>query len=190
MPLELQPPPFPLGKALKRPCHHCNSLIPCALCLSDIGKSYHAFLKETFHAHYTPSTIPHSVLCYYMANSFSWSWTTKAGPKVGQTFSVPTIPISCKKDDHKAILYIGPYLYSTHLKPTSTSRQWTWKLAESFHPLWGSIKTIRCFTSKAKYDSKSLNLHPRTHLLPSHHHSILLPLTQIQTMWALIPAVR
>ena len=117
MPLEPQPPPSPLGKASKRPRHHCDPLIPCALHLSDIGKSYHAFPKGTFCARYTPPTIPHSVLHYYMANPFSWSWTTKAGPKAGQTFSVPTIPISCKKDDHKAIHWTVSLFHSfkTHL---------------------------------------------------------------------------
>ena len=133
MPLEPQPPPSPLGKASKRPRHHCDPLIPCALRLSDIGKGYHAFPKGTFRAHYIPPTIPRSVLRYYRANPFSWSWTTKAGPKAGQTFSVPTIPISCKKDDHKAIHWTVSLFHSfkTHLHPEAMNPE-TGRVLSSF----------------------------------------------------------
>ena len=133
MPLEPQPPPSPLEKASKRPHHHCDPLIPCALCLSDIGKGYHAFPKGTFCARYIPPTIPCLVLHYYAANPFSWSWTTKAGPKAGQTFLVPTIPISCKKDDHKAIHWTVSLFHSfkTHLHPEAMNPE-TGRVLPSF----------------------------------------------------------
>ena len=68
-----------------------------------------------------------------MANSFSWSWTTKAGPKAGQTFSVPTIPISCKKDDHKAIHWTVFLFHSfkTHLHPEAMNPE-TGRVLPSF----------------------------------------------------------
>ena len=62
MPLEPIPPPFPYGKILTKDIHHCNSLIPCTIHLSDIGKHYHAFSKGTFWIRYIPPAIPQSIL--------------------------------------------------------------------------------------------------------------------------------
>ena len=175
MPLEPQPPPSPLGKASKRPRHHCDSLISCALRLSDIGKGYHAFPKGTFHACYIPPTTPHSVLCYYMANPFSWSWTTKAGPKVGQTFSVPTIPISCKKDDHKAIHWTVSLFHSfkIHLHPEAMNLE-TGRVLSSFVRIYQNNmllhfrSQIRLKIPQSTSKDPSPPQPPSSHPMPSH----------------------
>lgn len=119
MPLESIPPPSPCGKLHREPPHHCNPLVPCIICLLDIGKHYHIFPKGTFCVCYSPPAVPSATLRSFIAHPFTWSWATKAGPNVGKTFSVPTISIACKKDASRAIQWIVSLFHSfkSHLNP-------------------------------------------------------------------------
>ena len=106
MPFELEPPPSPLGWPSLSAKHQCSSTSPCTILLSEIGKRYHTFPKGSFRAQFAPPAVPRSVLFYFDTNPFQWSWTTKAGPRAGKSFLVPTVPISCPKDSPKAIHWI------------------------------------------------------------------------------------
>jgi len=102
MPLELKPPPSPLGWSPPPTKHQCLSTSPCTILLSEIGKCYHAFPKGTFKAHFASPAVPRSVLHHLDTHPFQWSWTTKAGLNAGKSFLVPTVPTSCPKDSPKA----------------------------------------------------------------------------------------
>ena len=119
MPLDPVPPPSPRGKHHKEPPHCCDSLVPCIICLSDIGKCYHAFLKGTFHVCYSPPAVPSTTLKSFSTHPFTWSWTTKASPNIGKTFSVPTISIACNKDASWAVQWMVSLFQSfkSHLDP-------------------------------------------------------------------------
>ena len=119
MPVEPTPPPSPRGKSSSPPKHLCPTSTPCAIRLSDIGRRYHSFPKSTFHARFTLPAVPKTVLRYFIAHPFAWTWTTRAGPNKGKSFQVPTIPTSCQKTSHKAIRWIVAVFHSfkTHLNP-------------------------------------------------------------------------
>ena len=107
MPLEPQPPPSPpVGKVPPHTKHVCPPSSPCAILLSEVGKRYHAFPKGTFKARFSPPVVPKAVLHHLSTHPPTWSWTTKAGPKAGKSFHVPTVPTSCGKDSHRAIHWI------------------------------------------------------------------------------------
>ena len=74
--------------------------------LSEVGKCYHAFPKGTFKARFSPPVVPKAVLRRLASHPPTWSWTTKAGPKAGKSFHVPTVPTSCGRDSHRAIQWI------------------------------------------------------------------------------------
>jgi len=112
MPLVPQPPPSPMGKSPPQPKHQCSTSSPCSILLSEVGKRFHSFPKGTFKAHFAPPAVPCSVLSYVASHLPCWSWTTKAGPNGGKTFSVPTVLTSCGKDSPKAIQWIVSILHS------------------------------------------------------------------------------
>ena len=71
-----------------------------------------------------PCTIYHPlisciVIQHFISHLYSWSWTTKAGSNQGKTFSVPTIPITCEKDAHKALHWTVSlfHFFKFHLNP-------------------------------------------------------------------------
>lgn len=112
MALDPVPPPSPMGNPYCGSRHHCNSKIPCIIPLSDIGKGFHAFPQETFHVHYNPPAISREVLHHFASHHFSWSWTTKAELHKGKIFSVPTIPIACRKDAPKVLCWTVSLFHS------------------------------------------------------------------------------
>ena len=120
---------IPHGKLHKKPPHHCDPLIPCIIHLSDIGKRYHVFPKGAFHVHYSPPAVPNTILRSFTTHPLTWSWTTKASPNTGKTFSIPLLLVTRMRVG----LFNGRY--STHSSPTSTLRYWTWKQVGPSQPL-------------------------------------------------------
>ena len=134
MPLEPPPPPSPHGKnppqpqpsqpPSPKPKHRCLASHPCDICLSDIVPH---LPSEYFPHPLYPPAVPKSILDYFTAHPFSWSWTTKAGPNAGKSFHVPHIPMSCKKSDHWAVQWTVDHfhLFKAHLTPqTLDAKEW------------------------------------------------------------------
>ena len=99
MPLELQPQPSPVGKPIPPPKHSCFPSSSCSICLSEVGKHYHAFPKGTFKARFALPAIPRHVLQHLAKSPPTWTWTTRAG----KLFQVPSVPTPCSRDSPKGI---------------------------------------------------------------------------------------
>ena len=103
---------------------------PCAILLSEVGKCYHAFPKGTFKARFTPPAVPCSVLSYVCSHPLTWSWKTKAGPKAGKIFTIPTVPTSCGKDSPRAVHWIVSifHAFKSQLAPCALDSKTGWVL--------------------------------------------------------------
>ena len=102
--------------------HQCSPSTTCPVQLSDIGRTYHSFPRGTFHTQFSPPIVPEFVLRYFVAHPFMWTRiSTRAGPSAGKSFQVPTIPISCQKNSHKAVQWVVAafHLFKTHLNPVA-----------------------------------------------------------------------
>ncbi|KAI6108711.1 hypothetical protein EDD16DRAFT_1738435 [Pisolithus croceorrhizus] len=132
MPLEPIPPPSPRGKT-PPPKHQCSPTAPCPLRLSEVGRQYHQFPKGTFRARFSPPALPKAVASHFAKNPPIWTWSVKAGPNVGKSFQVPTIPISCDKTAPKAIKWIVAVFHSfkAHLNPVALDTD-----SGRVHPAW------------------------------------------------------
>ena len=106
MALEPQPPPSPMGKPTLPPKHVCSQSSPCAIRLSEVGKRFHAFPKGSFKARFAPPAVPRSVLQYLAKSPPTWTWTTRAGPRAGKSFHVPTVPTACSGDSPRAVQWV------------------------------------------------------------------------------------
>ena len=125
MPLEPQPPPSPVGKSSPPAKHLCSPSSPCQIRLSEVGKRYHAFPKGTFKARFAPPVIPRLVLQYLARSPPTWKWTTRAGPRAGKSFNVPSVPTACSRDSPKAIQWIVSifHAFKAQLAPQALSQE-------------------------------------------------------------------
>ena len=125
MPLEPQPPPSPMGKSPSPPKHVCSLSLPCQIHLFEIGRCYHAFLKGSFKAQFTPPAIPHLMQQYLAKEPPTWTWTTRAGLRAGKSFQVPSVPTACSRDIPKAIQWIVSifHAFKAQLVPQAISQE-------------------------------------------------------------------
>ena len=150
MPPEPQPPPSPVGKSPTRTKHVCSPLSPCTILLSEVGKHYHAFPKGTFKARFSPPAVPRAVVRYISSHPLTWSWTTKAGPKAGKSFKVPTVPTSCGKDSHRAIQWIVSifHAFKSQLAPLALDAD-TGRVLPAYVKLYQSNMLVHFRTQQA-----------------------------------------
>ncbi|KAF8546139.1 hypothetical protein OG21DRAFT_1528025 [Imleria badia] len=81
--------------------------------LLDNGCEIHIFnAHRLWILRYSPPSIPHSVVRSFANQPFKWSWTTKAGPNIGKSFSVPTIPILCGNGATKSLCWTVSLFHS------------------------------------------------------------------------------
>ena len=109
MPLEPVPPPSPCGKTPPPPKDHCICKYATRMCdipISQIGHRFHYVSRRFIDTVFFPPSIPAWVLRHLKAHPPKWTWTIRAGPRAGMTLTVPTIPIHCSSDSHKAIKWI------------------------------------------------------------------------------------
>ena len=151
MPIEPQPPPSPVGKNTSRTVKHvCSPTSPCVILLSEVGKRYHAFPKGTFKTRFSPPAVPKAVLRHISSHPPTWSWTTKAGPKAGTSFKVPTVPTSCGKDSHRAIQWIVSifHAFKSQLAPSALDVD-TGRVLPAYVKLYQSNMLVHLRTQQA-----------------------------------------
>ena len=104
----------------------------CAILLSEVGCRYHAFPKGTFRAQFAPRAIPCSVLRYLQTHPTTWSWTIKAGPNAGKSFTIPSVPTLCGKDSPKVILWIVSifHVFKSQLNTQALATETGWVLPD------------------------------------------------------------
>ncbi|KAF9236154.1 hypothetical protein BU15DRAFT_64251 [Melanogaster broomeanus] len=109
-----------LAPATSATKHKCLPSEACIIHLSDIGQCFHTFLKDTFHARFSPPALPSHVRRYCATHPLYWLWTTKSGSNAGKTFRVPTIPTHCPKGSPKAVSWMVNVFHSfkAHLRPS------------------------------------------------------------------------
>ncbi|KIM64579.1 hypothetical protein SCLCIDRAFT_23316 [Scleroderma citrinum Foug A] len=119
-----------MGKSTSPSKHQCLLTLPCTVLLSEVGKRYHAFPKGTFRTRFAPPAVPCSMLSHIKAHPLTWTWTMKAGPKAGKSFTVPTVPTSCRKDSPKAIMWIVSifHAFKSQLTPCALDPATGWVL--------------------------------------------------------------
>ncbi|KAG6373281.1 hypothetical protein JVT61DRAFT_6400 [Boletus reticuloceps] len=78
-------------------------------------------LHALFTACFTSPAFPRHVLRHFATHPPTWSWTRKDGPDKDQTSQAPTFPISCGKDDPKAVHWVCHIFHSfrAHLSESS-----------------------------------------------------------------------
>ena len=84
----------------------------CDIPISQIGRRFHYVPRRFIDTVFFPPSIPAWVLRYLKAHPPKWTWTIRAGPRAGTTLTVPTVPIHCSSDAHKAIKWIVSVYHS------------------------------------------------------------------------------
>ena len=109
MPPEPIPPPSPVGKPSQPPRHRCdcsNATRCCDIPISQIGRCFHYIPKAFIDMVFFPPAVPAWVVRHVKAHPPTWTWTLRAGPRAGTVLTVPTIPIHCSSDAHKAVKWL------------------------------------------------------------------------------------
>ncbi|KIM55255.1 hypothetical protein SCLCIDRAFT_30499 [Scleroderma citrinum Foug A] len=160
MPLDSTPPLPPVGKPSPPPKHQCSSTSPCAILLSEVGKRFHAFPKGTFRARFAPPAVPNAVLKYVDTHPLTWSWTTKAGPRAGKTFTVPTVPTACSKGSPKAVHWIVSifHAFKTQLAPAALNPE-TGRVLPDYVKLYQNNMLVHLRSQQARIRARP---HPPT----------------------------
>jgi len=111
MPFVFQPPPSPMKSRPPSPNtsvpYHPHAWSTSLRWVRDSTPSP-GHIQDSIH----PTHCPPLGTLLHPSYPPSWSWTTKAGPNVGKTFSVPTVSTSCRKDSHKVIQWIISIFHS------------------------------------------------------------------------------
>ena len=160
-PWENPPPP---------PKHTCSSSSPCSICLSEVGKRYHAFLKGTFKAHFAPPAISHHILQYLAKSPPTWTWTTRAGPRAGKLFQVPSVPTACSRDSPKVIQWIVTifHAFKAQLAPQAISQE-TGRVLPGYVKLYQNNMLVHLRSQQAQLRARSKPTSPQTAKAPPHH---------------------
>ena len=95
-----------MGKPPPPQKHQCDPALPCTILLSEVGRHFHSFPKGALITRFVPPAVPVSVQRYLKSHPPTWSWTIKAGPNAGKSFSVPTVPTTCSKDSPGAVQWL------------------------------------------------------------------------------------
>ena len=109
MPLDSVPPPSPVGKSAPPLRGHCNcreATRCCDIPISQIRKRFHFIPRAFVDTVFFPPAIPAWVLRHIKAHPPTWTWTLRAGPRAGTTLTVPTVPIHCASDAHRAVRWL------------------------------------------------------------------------------------
>ena len=109
MPLEPIPPPSPVGKPIpsqKRQCNCREATRCCDIPISQIGRHFHFIPRPFVDTVFFPPAVPAWVLRYVKAHPPTWTWTLRAGPRAGTTLTVPTVPIHCASNAHRAVRWL------------------------------------------------------------------------------------
>ena len=116
MPLDPVPPSSPRGNLPPTPpkdrynCKDASRM--CDIPISQIGRRYHYVPRRLSNTVFLPPAIPTWVLRHLKAHPPTWTWTIRAGPRAGTTLTVPTVPIHCSGDSHRAVKWIVSVFHS------------------------------------------------------------------------------
>ena len=94
----------------------------CDIPISQIGRRYHYVLRQFVDTVFFPPSIPAWILRHLKAHPPKWTWTIRAGT----TLTVPTVPIHCSSEAHKAIKWIISvfHLFKKSLVHEETTINW------------------------------------------------------------------
>ena len=163
MPLESQPQPSLMGKPTPPPKHSCSPSSPCSIHLSEVGKCYHAFPKGTFKARFAPPAIPRHVLQYLVKSPPTWTWTTRAGPRAGKSFQIPSISTAYSRDSPKAIQWIVTifHAFKVQLAPQAISQE-TGRVLPGYVKLYQNNMLVHLRSQQAQLKARSKPSSPQT----------------------------
>ena len=156
MPLEPQPPPSPVGKTHSPVKHACSQSSPCMIRLSEVGKCFHAFPKGFFKVRFAPPAVPRSVLQYLAKSPSTWTWTTRAGPRAGKSFQVPTVPTSCSGDSPRAVQWVVSifHTFKPQLVPQAINPE-TGRVTPSYVKLYQNNMLVHLRSQQAQLRARS-----------------------------------
>ena len=145
-----------MGKPTPPPKHVCSPSSPCAIRLSEVGKRYHAFPKGTFKARFAPPAIPRHVLQHLAKSPPTWTWTTRAGPRAGKSFQVPSIPTACSRDSPRAIQWIVSifHAFKAQLVPQALGQE-TGRVLPGYVKLYQNNMLVHVRSQQAQLRAKS-----------------------------------
>ena len=159
MPLEPVPPPSTVGKPNPPPKHQCdcsNATRCCDIPISQIGRQFHYIPKAFLDTVFFPPAVPAWVLRYLKAHPPTWTWKLRAGPRAGTVLTVPTVPIHCPSDAHRAI-------------------KW---LVSTFHSFKGSLRKETALSAEGKVHPPLVRVYQNNMLLHISAQSWLLDRAQ------------